>query len=335
MNSPSSKKRIIDNDSSDEIIEINNNLKKRKNGEFQGNLKNFLYKFFNKDYVDEAKYLLSKLIDFTSLSDHIIYSLVYFFIRYLSYLKSLNEMNNYLTNYNKSRTDIIKKINYFNDIFKIIETKKELISKINIIENQINSDLNTLKELSKNLVSINLDIIRGTNVECYIQEYVKINYDISFINDNIGKNNAIKNEMEKKLRSVFNEINIIKNNIITLNNTYINSNAILTNILNISKSVHINGLILKIIKNRTSSLLNENFKDKFIKIFGSFQVYNSILNNSKINENEIELFKEINDDINHYDENIEWCNCIKCNKIKLFKKIYHELLMSNNKNNQQ
>lgn len=332
MNSSTSNKRKINeidgiNNEIDDINEIDTTHNFKKNKTCKRNFLDFLHKFFDKDYVHNVKDLLSNLIDFKSLSDYLIYSFVYYLIRYLSYLKSMNEMNDYFKKYNNNKSDIFKNFNYLKNLFQLIESKKELVLKITVIDNKINSDLNTIKELSKNLVSINLDIISGTNVEKYIQEYVKINYDISLIIEQIDKNNIIKKNMEKDLNTIFEDINKIKDTFIRLNNYYVNNHNLMNKIFTLSKNLNSNYIILKLIKNKILLQSNDDTKNKFTKIFGSLQMYNNILNDISVNEKDNDLFNEINDNINHYDENIESCHCNKCKEIALYKTIYHDLLV--------
>jgi DNA repair ATPase RecN len=332
MNSSiSNKRKIEDVDNDIDTINSINNINIKKSKSCEKNFLNFLYNYFPKDYVQHVKELLSQLIDFNSLSEYVSYSFVYYCIKFLSYLKSMNEMNSYLKEYNNNKNNIVKSFNYLKNIFQLIESKKELVSQITVIDNKINSDQNTIKELSKNLVSINLDIIGAANkankVDEYIQEYVKINYDISLIIEKIDKNSSIKRNLEKDVNTIFDDINKVKSIFIRINNYYINNHNLMNKIFTLSRNLSNNCIILKLVKNKISQQLNDDTKNKFTKIFASLHMYNNILNNFPVNEKDTELFNEINDNINHYDENIESCHCNKCKKIALYKTIYHDLLV--------
>lgn len=327
MNSSTSNKRKIEDDDNDiDAIHRINNIKKSKSCE--KNFLDFLYHYFPEDYVQHVKELSTQLIDdFNPLSEYVTYSFVYYCIKFLSYLKSMNEMNSYLKEYNNNKNNIVKSFNYLKNMFKLIEDKEKLVSKITAVDNKINSDQNTLKELSKNLVSINLDIISGTNVEKYIQEYVKINYDISLIIEKIDKNSSIKKNLEKDLKTIFDDFNKVKSILIRINNYYINNHTLMNKIFTLSRNLSNNCIILKLVKNKISQQLNDDTKNKFTKIFASLHMYNNILNNFPVNEKDTELFNEINDDIDHYDENSDFCKCNKCKKIALYKTIYHDLFV--------
>lgn len=107
---------------------------------------------------------------------------------------------------------------------------------------------------------------------------------------------------------------------------YINNNLFVNYYFTMSKKINNYYSILHSIKNKILQNIDTDIKKELTQNFTRFEMYNNILNNINC-EGNTEIFNVINNNIDHFDENNNECSCSKCNEIKLFQRIYHELLL--------
>ena len=157
--------------------------------------------------------------------------------------------------------------------------------------------MNTRKEL-KNHLSILKKNIDENNNQNYINEINKTHYDILLNDNTISENIIIKSELYENLKQIV-----------------------------IEEKINKYPILLKGIKNKILQNIDENIKKELTQKFTRFDMYNNILNNFSFNSN---YFNDVNNNIDHFDENNNECPCSKCNEIKLFQRIYHELLLVQN-----
>jgi len=294
------EKVITDNRKRKHEEDVNVDIHKDKD-DFFDKFDKALSEKYPKDSLDKVEHLLSKLINsklinFDSFTERNKKLLIYFFIVYLKYLNSSNNYindyvnNNNLKNCNNNKSLIIQKLNKKSES----TTKKDLIGRIEIIENIISSDINKRKELMDHFLRLKNDI-NENNKKIYSIEINKTRQQYLLNDNKISENIISKEILYNNLKKIVIEEKI---------NRYL--------------------ILLKGIKNKILETIDNNIKKELTEKFTRFDMYNNILNNFSVNSN---YFNDVNNNIEHFDKNNNICPCSKCKEIKLFQKIYHELLL--------
>lgn len=164
--------------------------------------------------------LLNELIEFNKFPEKNHITLKYY---YAKIIKSLQLMNKYDTKVlelesfqNNLRYELDSFINNFNDINKFIiflNSKVDLSKKkIKLYQNKLYCDINNVKELSKYLLSLNIDILNSIDdkehLETIIGEHSKTNFNIMITNNNIQKDSAELRKLEDEHSKYLNDLQI-------------------------------------------------------------------------------------------------------------------------------
>jgi hypothetical protein len=164
--------------------------------------------------------LLSELIEFNKFPEKNHITLKYY---YAKIIKSLQLINKYDTKtlelesfQNKLRYELDSFINNFNDINKFITLLNHNLDsskkKIKLYQNKLYCDINNVKELSKYLLSLNIDILNSINdkehLETIIGEHSKTNFNIMITNNNIQKDSSELRRLEDEHSKYLNDLQI-------------------------------------------------------------------------------------------------------------------------------
>ena len=153
---------------------------------------------------------LNKLIEIDRFPEEIHNTLKYYYTKVIKYLQLVNKYDIKVLELKFIENTITYDINSINDNFNninksiILSNNKMDLSKrkIKLLQNKLYSDINNVKELSKHLLYLNINILNNINNKDYlkiiIEEHSKTNLNIIITNNNIEENSSQLKELENE-----------------------------------------------------------------------------------------------------------------------------------------
>jgi hypothetical protein len=352
-------KIIRDQDTEDDIHEnvyrsfeneIINPTKRKRDKDSEENIPVKRFRSFEGEIINPGNpafvKLLNELIEFDKFPKKINLTLKYY---YAKMIKSFQLINKYDTKafelesfQNNLKYELDSFINNFNEINKFIillNNKLDLSKKkIKLFQNKLYCDINNVKELSKYLLSLNIDILNSIDdkehLETIIEEHSKTNFNIMITNNNIQKDSAELRKLEDEHSKYLNDLQIyllkfvdLKVEISSILNKYREHRL---------KTKEMHNLYCMI---RESSVIQTFTKIHILKSFDNVNNLKEILQNEScnlyyfnhVNKNygckgcDSEKCKDMLKRMKHF-KKCKDSKCIECNKTNKYCVLYNEYI---------
>lgn len=296
---------------------------------------------------------LNKLIEIDRFPEEIHNTLKYYYTKVIKYLQLVNKYDIKVIELKSIENTITYNINSFNDNFNNIIKNIILLNnnidslkkKIKLFQNKLYSDINNVKELSKHLLYLNINILNYIDNKEYlkkiIEEHSKTNFNIIITNKNIEENSSelrkLENEYSKYLDYLkdylvkFVDLKVEINSILHKYRDYLSKRKELNkydNMLTESSTIQsfIKFQILKSIDNNNlKEDLKKDLKEELQNEFSNLYYFNNINRNNGCKDCSNEKCKKMIIRINHFNK-CKDSNCTECIKTSNYSFIYNEYI---------
>jgi hypothetical protein len=292
---------------------------------------------------------LNKLIEIDRFPEVIHTTLKYYYTKVIKYLQLVNKYDIKVLELKSIEHTITYDINSINDNFNninksiILSNNKMDLSKrkIKLLQNKLYSDINNVKELSKHLLYLNINILNNINNKDYlkiiIEEHSKTNLNIIITNNNIEENSSqlreLENEYTKYLDDLkdylvkFVDLKVEINSILYKFRDYLCKRKELNKYDNmVTESSTIQSIIkFQILKSIDNNNLKEELKEELENEYSNLYYFNNVNRNNGCQDCSNEKCKKMLKRINHFNK-CKDSNCTECIKISNYSFIYNEYI---------
>jgi hypothetical protein len=290
--------------------------------------------------------LLDELIDFNKFPEEIHNLLKYYYAKIIKSLKLTNKHDSKAFKLKSFQNNLKYELNCFIDNFNDINKSIYLLNinidllkkKIKLYQNKLYSDVNNVKELSKDLLSLNINILNSIDdkehLETIIGEHSKTNFNIMITNNNIEKDSAELRKLEDEHSKYLDDLQIyllkfvdLKVEISSILNKYREHRLKTKELNDIRCIIRESAVIQLFVKNQIFKILsNKNhLKELLQNEYSNLYYFNNINKNNGCKGCSNEKCKEMIKRMKHF-KKCKDSNCIECNKTIKYFSLYNEYI---------
>ena len=290
--------------------------------------------------------LLDKLINLDKFPEEIHDLLKYYYAKIVKSLKLTNKHDTKvfeLEYFQKIlKYDLNCFINNFNDINKsiyLLNIKIDLLKKkIKLYQNRLYSSINNVKELSKYLLSLNIDILKSIDnkehLEKIIQEHSRPNFNIMFTNNNIQEDYSELRKLEDENSKYLDDLQRyilkfvdLKVEITSILNKYRDHRIKTREIHNIKCIIKESSVIQFFVKNQILKIINNknHLKELLQNEYSNLCYFNNLNRNNGCKGCSNEKCKEMTKRLIHFNK-CKNSNCVECDKTSKYYSLYNEYI---------